>query len=169
MKFALFNDRKSTVSKLIRWFSWCGTNGYSHAAFVFDDGVVYESKEFIGVRRIEAIHLTMEKGETYTIFEVQTTPHQDRLLREWLDLIVDVRNGGKAFYGRGWGYDYWGILGFIFHWKERKQKKVFCSALVKLGLEKVGVDLFPGLPHWKVCPDLLSHCPIAHPHGGGYL
>ena len=159
MKFALFNDRKSTVSKLIRWFSWCGTNGFSHAAFVFEDGVVYESKEFIGVRRIEAIHLTMEPGETYTLFEVQTTPHQDRLLREWLDSIIAAK----------WQYDYWGILGFIFHWKERKHNRVFCSALVKLGLEKVGVDLFPGLPHWKVCPELLAHCAIAHRDGGGYL
>ncbi len=156
MKYALFNDKKSVISKLIRLFSWASDSGFSHAAFVFDDGVVYESKEFIGVRKIAGIHLTMEKGESYTLFEVNTTPHQDRLLREWLDMIIEAK----------WRYDYWGILGFIFHWKERKQNQVFCSALVKLGLEKVGVDLFPGLPHWKVCPELLAHCAIAYRRTG---
>lgn len=146
MRFVLYSNQKSIISKLIRW----QTRGqYSHAALLTSDGSIIESMEGIGVRSRSSITEGAE-GDSYDVFTVQTTENQDKII----EMFAGHQIGKK--------YDYLGILRFLTREPNYNQKnRYFCSELVFDAFGYAGIDLFKDMQGWEVSPALLSHTPLA--------
>lgn len=146
MRFVLYANQKSIVSRLIRW----QTRGqYSHAALLTSDGSIIESMEGIGVRSRKSVDADIG-DDTFDIFTVATTENQDK--------IIEMFAGHQI----GKGYDYLGVLRFLTRKPNYNQKdRYFCSELVFDAFSYAGVDLFKDMQGWEVSPALLAHTPLA--------
>lgn len=147
MRFALYKGT-SIISRAIEW----QTRGkYSHAAMILNDGSVVEAKEFIGVRR--TLGLKSPKGVRVEVFEVQTSPLEDLIIKNFLLAQIGKR------------YDYSMVLRFITRqgYDPESKKKWFCSELVFAAFRKAGIRLFERTQAWEVPPQMLARSPLAIP------
>lgn len=151
MRIALYRG-KGIVSKLILWQS---RGKFSHAAVVLADNSVIESKEGSlsplwrgGVRR-RAHYLPIE-GETCTLFDVMTTPVQEREIVNFLQEQI------------GKGYDYLSILRFITRQNTNSYTRGtwFCSELVFSAFRHAGINLLSRIDAWAVSPGQLATSPF---------
>lgn len=141
MKIALFRSG-SWISRGIRWFTRAGARGFSHAAIVTDDGVVYESREGKGVRRMPTLNDAMDVGDTVALFYVETTDAQDRMII------------ARAEANLGHGYDYRGIWDFLVRENDTDPHgRFFCSGFVTWLFQEAGVLLFHETDETEVWPD----------------
>jgi uncharacterized protein YycO len=144
MKIAMYKGT-GVGSELILYFS---RGGYSHAAVMLNDGSIIESKEFHGVRRRASVTDQLTNNYTIDIFDVTTTPEQDKIIENFL-----VSQLGK-------GYDYASVVGFVVYASKegrRSYGKWFCSELVFAAFQKAGIDLLKRIDAWKVSPTILSY------------
>lgn len=148
MKFLLVNG-SSFVSKLIKW----QTRGhYSHAALRFDDGLVIEAKEFIGVRQLAVSDWIIQTSPNeWQTFEVPATPAQ----------VAAIRAFALAQVGKPYAYGQ--IARFITRqdYATQPDDKWFCSELVFEAFKRAGLELFRNTEGWEVAPFLLEKSPLA--------
>jgi len=147
MRIALFRS-KSFISRAIRW----QTRGdFSHAAIVSDGGTLWEAKEFVGVHRLDHFMDAVDPGETFEMFRVETTPHQTRMMIDWLN----AQCGHK--------YDYRAVLRFLTREPVEEDGDWFCSELAFEAFYQAGVELFRDTRGWQVCPDMLKRSTLVKP------
>lgn len=147
MRIALYRG-SGIVSKIILWQS---RGKFSHASVVLPDNSVIESREFIGVHKMPAV--IPEKGETFKLFNVETTPIQDMAIVAFLEGQV------------GKDYDYLSILRFITRENTDRYTRNywFCSELVFSAFRHAGINLLERIDAWAVSPELLSLSPFLKP------
>jgi len=146
VKIALFKSR-SLIGRLIRW----QTRGeFSHAALVTESGAVYESREFIGVRKMPSLASATPKCDKAVLFTVD------------IDAETEARVARFCESHLGEPYDYLSVARFISRRKEAasSRSKWFCSELVFDALKYAGVELFRETSGWEVSPDLLKRSPL---------
>ena len=144
MQIALQQNNR-ILSKTIRF---CTRGKYSHAAIVFNDGTVIETRPFRNVREYKNLAEANCKGEIIDLFDVDASPSQERIVRKFLRNQI-----GKK-------YDYWSVFGFVFHTTEESRKshgKWFCSELVFASVKKAGITLLQNIPAWEIPPTFLSY------------
>lgn len=145
VKIILFKGM-GTIASLIKWQS---RSEYSHAAILFEDGVLYEAREFEGVRKL--LSTAVDYGQAIA-FGVPAETN-----------VASVR----AFMERQLGkrYDYGSILRFITRQQQHRTDsgRWFCSELVFAAVQKGGVDLLSRVEPWAVSPGLLTLSPLLKP------
>lgn len=119
-------------SKLIQWRTF---SEFSHCSIELD-GIIYESKEFIGVRKIKALK-TPPKSLVCTV-EKSITREQYEIAKKWLEM-------------QKWkGYDYSVVTTFVWLPKMRKNNdKYWCSEFLCVFCETIGMiekQKFPTSP-----------------------
>jgi uncharacterized protein YycO len=129
---------KGFISSLIKWQS---RGEYSHAA-VIAGGVLYEAKEFEGLRK----RMAVDENKEYDDFLVETTKEQRDILIKFLEEQM-----GKK-------YDYSMVIRFITRQQEQRAStgRWFCSELCYAALRKAGIPLFNLTEPWEVSPDDLK-------------
>ena len=147
------------VSKLIRW----QTRGqYSHAALLFSDNVVIESRErhydiatkkhTSGVQKVSFDYWKQLIGDApFTVFDVEPITNDDE---------SKIRAFAESQIGKP--YDYLGVLRFITrkNYQSQPDDKWWCSELVFQAIAEV-VLLFANTEGWWVNPDLLQRTPLS--------
>lgn len=142
MKIALYLG-SSFVDKTILFFS---RGGYTHAAVIMPDNSVIEAYPFRKVRKRASLTDQMNDSKV-EVYEVLTTPEQDAVVIDFLHKQI------------GKGYDYWNILGFVFHTTHEGRISTgrwFCSELVFATFKKANINLLERVEAWKVSPTILS-------------
>jgi len=137
----------SKIEKTICLFS---RGKYCHASIILDDGSVYESKAWIGVRKKSSISDGEQVGKRIDLYTVKLKPDQKKLLIKFLESRM------------GWKYDYFGVLGFVIYSTRETRldlHRVFCSELVAAALGHAKFKLLERIPAWKVAPVMLSWSP----------
>jgi uncharacterized protein YycO len=145
MKIALFKG-SGIIATLIRWQS---RSSYAHAAVIDENGVVYEALT-TGVRSAQ-LWTTDHTRSDYDLFEVETTPEQNDMMRSFL-----WRQLGKR-------YDFTMVLRFLTREQETRNStgKWFCSELVFAAFAYAGIKLFERTEPWEVSPGMLARTPLA--------
>lgn len=140
MKVVLFKG-SGFISRLIAFQT---RSEYSHAAILFDDGMLYESRETYGVRKVPD---WSPVGQNVDCFNVTVT--SPGTMRQWLDTQV-----GKK-------YDLGSVIRFITRKQESRSDsgRWFCSELVFAALQKGGVNALERIEPWAVSPAMLSYSP----------
>lgn len=138
---------RGIVSKLIEWQS---RSKFSHASMLFSDGVVIESREFVGVHRLPK--LVNRPGEIIDVFEVLTNQKQEHAIRSFAEAQVGKR------------YDYRSIVRFmtrepVTNWQ---MNNWFCSELAFASFDAGGIRLLNTIRAWAVNPGHLSLSTRAH-------
>ena len=144
MKIAFYKG-ETFVDKTVIFLS---RGGYSHCTIVFDDGSIIESKPFCGVQKCEYFTSSLESNCLIDIFEVYTTKHQDKIIKEFLEKQL------------GKGYDYLSVIGFVVYATDEGRKKYgrwFCSELVFAAFKKAGINLMDRTDAWLLSPTILSY------------
>ena len=142
MKIALYLG-SSFLDKVILFFS---RGGYTHAAIILPDDTVIEAYPFRGIRKRKNLTDGMGDSKVY-VFEVQTTPEQDKIIIDFLNKQI------------GKGYDYWNIFGFVLyttHEGRISYGRWFCSELVFAAFQEAGINLLERIDAWMVSPTILS-------------
>lgn len=142
---------KSIVSKLIRWQT---RSEYSHAAWLCEDGSVYEAWNS-GFERNLNLGKAHLPGTVIDLFDIDgLTPEKRRVIEAYFD--------GEL----GAPYDYWGVLKFLSRRDAPSDDRWFCSEVVTSGLYRAGLHIFnPGFaPPWKVYPGELAFSPLTKFH-----
>ncbi len=150
MKIALFNSN-SFIGRCIKWQS---RGKFSHAAIISNFGEIYESREFVGVRKMPTLHAALGGAhDRVELFNVDLTPQQ----------TVSVIRFCESHLGKP--YDYLSVLRFITRHKEDRasRAKWFCSEFVFDAFKSAGVELFRDTHGWEVSPDLLRRSPLVKP------
>lgn len=140
MRILLFKG-KGLISRLIQWQT---RGSYSHAAILFDDGVLIEAVEGRGVRK-----RGYDPAEGADEFEIVN-------LR--LDRMPRLRDFAEKQVGKG--YDYLAILRFIDRERMPENDKWFCSELAFAALKEAGVIALERIDESNVSPHLLSISPF---------
>jgi uncharacterized protein YycO len=143
----------SKPSRIIRAFNW---SEYSHAAWVDDDGSVYQawSKGVTLTRSISEDHTPGTEVHLYTV--IGETPETREEVRKFM-----ISQLGKK-------YDWLGILGFVFRAKSlHRRTKWFCSELVAEAYASAAHPLVRA-PSFKVYPGMLAASPLLK-HTGGMI
>jgi len=139
----LFYRPKTHLDKIICFFS---RGKYCHVSIKIDN-TIYESKPFIGVRKYQLIDTD---GYHIDEYKLKITLKQKHKLIQFLEKQI------------GKGYDYWSVVGFILYKTRESRKncgKWFCSELVFVSFEKIGINLLNRVTPWKVSPVILSYSP----------
>ena len=158
LRVALFPGGSSLISRAIRW----QTRGrYSHAAILFSDGVLIESREGQGVRRLwpyaAAIYLGAERADLFRLVlpdppPAAPTPHP----------VNEPAARAFAEAQLGKSYDLGSVLRFVTRTQESRNGsgKWFCSELAFAILTKAGAPPLARIEPWAVSPEHLSHSPL---------
>ena len=146
-KIGIFLHRgKSTISRLIRWQTYAGKDGYSHASIMLDGARLIESREFKGVGIVP-----FPEDEDMDLFIVEVTEYQKHKIIDFAESQL-----GKK-------YDYGSIWGFLKRSSKESRKssgKWFCSEFVFACFQKADVNLLERIEAWKVTPEMLSYSPL---------
>ena len=137
------------ISHAIRLFSW---GSWSHA-FLVIDGMVYESREFVGVHCVPYA-AAVAGTSAVQLFRVPSTPEQDQTI-----MAFACAHLGKA-------YDYRGIIGFISHREEAPHEydaRVFCSDYVFEAAYAAGIKFYRDRRGYQITPSMLEWSEIAEP------
>lgn len=147
MKIVLFKS-KGIIGTLIRWQS---RGQFSHAALLAETGEVFESREFIGVRKLPSLRDAIQKGDVVEVFDIPSMTYAQKM---HVIRFCESHLGKK--------YDYVSVLRFVSRRKESRasRSKWFCSELVFDALKDAGVLLFAETHGWEVSPDLLRRSPL---------
>lgn len=138
---------RGPLNRLVMWW----TDGpYSHAAMLFDDGMVIEARPHYGVRCVR-FEEAFPAGSDYDIFEVELTEEQEAEARKFAEAQV-----GKP-------YDWLGDWHFVTrkHYEEEPDAAWFCSELVFETLYWVGVALLARTRGFEVPPSWLQRSQLA--------
>ena len=144
-RIGLYQGKSFFPSKMIRWFTW---SKYSHAAFLCDDGSVYESWHVGGVCHRKNIHEGHTPGTKIDVFYMAVSELQYFTILESLR-----REVGKK-------YDFKGILGMLLRKNVDKKASWFCSELVFKAFKDAGIDLLANKKPEQVSPADLSFSPL---------
>ena len=128
-----------------------GFGGYSHSELVFSDGYAFTSTTKGPAGLAGAQFFTRQEGYPsweWSLTAVPATPEQEDAVRAWAAATV------KESVTTGSGYDWAGILRFVFPWMKEHPNDWFCSEIVVAALQSIG--LFAGLKPWKVSPNRLA-------------
>lgn len=121
---------------------------------MFDDGIVIEAVEGVGVRAQFGIHDDYH-GIEVDVFDVKgVTAEGVKAARDF------------AFAQIGKRYDYTMVARFVTRRQESRKSsgKWFCSELVFASVCKAGLDLFRATEPWEVSPGLLARSPFLALH-----
>ena len=136
---------RSLISKLIKW----QTRGkYSHVAVMLSDNEIIEA--WHSPARVRVIHSLSEghkPGTPIDLFEVKTTPAQDKSIRHFLRSEV-----GKK-------YDFAGVARFLSRRSKDNADKWFCSELAFSAFRSADIDLLKRIDAYQVDPVALSTSP----------
>jgi uncharacterized protein YycO len=159
MRFILVHGT-SFVSQLIEWQSGRGRHPYSHAALLFTDNTVIESRErhystrlgkcTSGVQKLSLSQWQADNaGTSFDIFKL-IVPCDETKIR-----LFAERQVGKP-------YDYWGVLRFLTrrNYQQQPDDKWWCSEIVFQAILK-SVALLENTEGWEVAPDWLKRTPLA--------
>ena len=137
---------RSFLSRAIQWRTW---SVYSHAAWIDDDGSVYEAWYPHGVRHLANVNVGHSPGTVVDVFNVGLVTTQKIALRKWFTSQL-----GKP-------YDRWAIVGFISRRAMADPAAWVCSELIYQGFLEVGIELLGGnTPAYKVSPGRLALSPF---------
>lgn len=142
---ALYHGR-SWISRIIKTFTW---SDYSHAAWIDDDGSVFEAWGKNGVTHVPTIDTNHTPGTPVRIYEVAgETPQIRAAVRSFLSGEV------------GRKYDWLGVFGFVLRANRfARQNRWFCSELVAEAYRLAGHKIL-NLPSNKVFPGMLAASPM---------
>jgi uncharacterized protein YycO len=133
---------KSIISRIIKSFTW---SQYSHAAWIDDDGSVYEAWHRGGVTHVNSISANHTPGTLVHIYKVTNeTPEIRQAVRIFLQSQVGLK------------YDWLGVFGFVLRaHRFARQNRWFCSELVAEAYRLSGHKIL-NLPSNKVFPGMLA-------------
>lgn len=154
IKIALYKGT-GWISNAIMWIS---RGGYSHVAMVLNDDSIIEAWAG-GVRKRKNILDQMDINTIVDVFEINTTPDQDIIIKDFLEKQI------------GKGYDYLAILGFILHTSHQgriQYGRWICSELVFAAFQKIDINLLDRVECWKVSPTILSYSTLLQ-HGERHI
>ena len=143
MKIALYKGT-GWINKIIMWVS---RGDYSHSSVLLNDGTIIEAWPG-GVRRRKNLLDKMNTNTVVDVFEVDTTPDQDKIIQEFLE-----KQMGK-------GYDYLAVIGFVLYTSHQgriKYERWICSELIFDAFQKVSINLLDRVDGWKISPTILSY------------
>jgi uncharacterized protein YycO len=145
VKILLFKGN-SFVSRLIRWQS---RSCYSHAAVLFSDGYIVESREFVGVRGFYQADEDLRGYGPCDVFSIDAIWYNEPAAQEW------------ALGQLGKRYDYRSVARFITRRQEERNGngRWFCSEFAFACCQKAGVNLLERVQPWAVSPGLLALSP----------
>lgn len=168
-KNVLFRD-KAWWDTAVNLCSGCG--GFAHSELVFDNGESFTSTTefdpatlvYPGVK--DMIQLGRKNGPLLRVMkfpdwewqftELDLTDAQKLQVYRWCVETIDQSIKDQA------GYDWMGVLRFVFKFLKPHKQDWFCSESVVAALQSVG--LFPGLKAWTVSPNKLFE--LCHPADG---
>ena len=139
----------SKISKIIKFFTWAGGDGPSHAAFERGNGQVIEAWHKGGVREVVSRDHGHTPGTKIIRFKIEgmTVLQEERMVEFMLNQLRKK-------------YDWWGIASFIRRKVWHRDNAWFCSELVFAAAKHVGIDLLARIEPYKVSPALLFTSPL---------
>ncbi len=147
MKFIVFRSN-SFISKVIRWQT---RGNWSHVACLFSDGVVIESREFKGVRKLNSLAEAQSVGDTVQVLTLSCKPEQEEKMRRFAESQL------------GRPYDYLGILRFLTRTPDTDQylnRDWFCSGFAFEVAKMGGIELFRDTEEWEVSPEMFARSAV---------
>ena len=138
---------KSILDRLVCFFS---RGKYSHAALVFEDDMVIESRPFKGVIKSKNLIKASESKSVIDLYSIRVSKKKYEVIREFMLNKV----GSK--------YDYMSVFGFVlFSNKQNRhsRNKWFCGEIIISAFNKVHIYLVGKMPAWKASPTTLSYSP----------
>lgn len=115
MKIAFYKGRKRFINRLICFVT---NSKYSHVELVFEGGLSFSSSMMDGGVRFKTIQFDPNNWDMY---ELPVQHSKDAL--EWFE-----KNLGK-------GYDYLGVMAFVFKSAKHTKKRYFCSEAIAAALK----------------------------------
>jgi uncharacterized protein YycO len=146
MKVLLFKG-ESIISRLIQWQS---RSPFSHAALLFSDGYLVESREFVGVQGFYQSYRDMRGYGECSAFSIKADRINEPAALEWS--VSQLRKR----------YDYRSVARFITRRQEERNGngRWFCSEFVFAACQKAGVNLLERIEPWACSPGLLALSPL---------
>lgn len=129
---------------------------WNHASLLFDDGVVFEAREFKGVVRtpLAALRAAMEREPSLLIavfaFDQPLSPLEKHVARSFAESQL------------GCPYDYADIARFLTRQPASTDGKWFCSEYVTAACEAMRRPLFRRTAAWEVPPGLIPRSLALH-------
>lgn len=146
LKVALFKNRDGLFA---RWIQWQTDSPYCHAALVFNNTLLVESRVGKGVIQVPfQPDPVVDHDPVIDLYEVEGLTDED------IGVIWDFT---RAQLGKG--YDYWGAFRFLSRDRLPENDRWFCSELVYAALQAAQVELLERVEAWQVSPGLLARSP----------
>lgn len=136
----LFYRGRGVWSAFIRHFTRAEN---THVSIMFDDGVVFEAWPGAGVQKT-----LLSDWEGVTAYRLIVPVDLDGM-RKFCEALAAEKPG----------YDYAGVLGFVFGMKQRAGRwtnRWFCSEFVFAAVAAGGVSLLDRTEPWEVSPAMLE-------------
>jgi uncharacterized protein YycO len=151
-----FHKSNSVIGKSIKWFSGHGYKyKYSHVSIWLNDGRVFESREFKGVRSIKADDRSnWMRDQNIDVFEIPNW-----LLKNYEEAVKWLEKQ------EGKDYDYTSVFRFISRRQASRTSsgKWFCSELAFAFIQQCGLNLLERIEPWAVDPNKLILSPFLKP------
>ena len=142
----IFSTRKGIFSKLVRFITW---SHYSHVDMIVGGDHIIGASVLHGV---EEVSLAYRKSVSHrwVIGEVPTIAAEDD---------DNIYRALKSQVGKP--YDWFGILGFLFHRDWQNEDRWFCSELIAWAFDKVGTRILAdSVRKSRVSPEHLLMSPM---------
>lgn len=132
-------------ARLIQFFT---RSPYSHAGLALPEGLMIHSTFRTGCAIVNFETWKEIYGGKWDVYRYKgrLTPKRKAALLEYSLKMA------------GGGYDWRGVLSFVFPWMKEDAASVFCSELIAQAYECAGIPLVHK-PHWRVSPGDLAKSP----------